>query len=106
MKIRVQFGLVDTKEVVWWRELDNFPKLIKFSGKNFEWVFYDKDPAGKVDHVLTFAELSSYDPNYLTFCYTWAELFGEKSNGCECGSKYDKNSPDGHFFYCKMWSKF
>ena len=105
MRVRVNFGLLDTKEVWWWQEITDFPKLIKFSGKNFEWVFYDKDKANVVDYILSFAELPPYDPNYNIECSTWAELFGERMGGCVCGSKYTSFSFD-HMFYCSHWTKW
>ena len=104
MRLRIQFGLIDTKEVFWWQEVLDFPKLIKFCGRNFEWVFYGTDDTNAVDYVLTFSDLPSYHSEYHTDCVRWTDLFPEHVGGCECGSKYDRNGPT-HMFYCLMWSK-
>lgn len=107
MKIKVNFGLVDTKIVEWWTDVNSFPKLIKYLGKNFEWVFYDTDKSKQVEYILTFSEIQSYDPNYGVACTSWNDLFGENPvNGCECGSKYDRHSPDGHLFYCRLYRRY
>ncbi len=105
IKLKVRFGLIDEKYVSWWNDVYSFPKLINYLGRNFEWVMYDQDKTGQVDYILIFSELGEHDPCYMSFAPTWNDLFGEK-NGCECGSKYDRHSPNGHFMYCKLWSKF
>jgi hypothetical protein len=106
MKIKVLFGLVDSKEVFWYKDIDDFPKLIKFLGRNYEWVFYGQDPTGQVDMVFTFVELPSYDPNYGIDCRSWSELFGEEgNNGCECGAKFTSFSWD-HMRMCRKWGKW
>jgi hypothetical protein len=103
MKLRVKLGSTDTKEVSWFKNLEDFPKLIKYLGRNYEWVFYDIDPTGKVDQVLTFSMLMTYNPNYGVTCDSWTDLFGVDLNVCECGAAFSSFSWD-HLRYCKKWS--
>lgn len=106
MRLRVKFGFIDTKDISWWNKIDDFPKIIKFLGRNYEWVYYDKDLSGTVDMVLHFSELPSYDPNYNVDCKTWNELFPEVlTYGCECGASHT-SFPTFHMFFCRLWRKW
>ena len=105
MKLGVTFGTADTKEVIWYRPLDDFPKLVNYLSRNYEWVFYDQDPTGRLDAILMFTELPSYDPNYKILCPTWADLFPIDLNGCVCGAKYSSFSWD-HMKFCHLWRKW
>jgi len=103
MRIRVLFGLTDNKEMSWFRPLEDFPKLIKYLGKNYEWLLYEEDPTGQVDQILTFSQLPGYDPNYGVWCPNWTDMTGWDPDKCECGAKYGSFDWD-HFRYCKKWS--
>jgi hypothetical protein len=103
MKLKVHFGSIDTKEVSWWRPLGEFYHLVKFLGRNYEWVSFDTDDKG--DTTLLFSELMNYDPNYGVDCPVWTDLFPENASGCECGSKYT-SFPDAHMFYCPKWKEW
>ena len=67
--------------MAWWKPLDDFPHVIKFLGRNYEWAFYDKDLTGQVDMILIYSELPSYDPNYNVVCPVWTEMFPEGPGG-------------------------
>jgi len=103
MKLKVVFGLLDTKEIFWWKDVSDFPNLINFSGKNFEFSFY-REAKPDFDYEFTFSELGTWDPHYNTICDTWNELFGSETSGCECGSSFT-SYPNGHMLYCPRWSK-
>jgi len=105
MRIRVQFGLIDNRDVNWYQPVENFPTLINFLGKNYEWVMYDKDISGAVDMILIFSELHSYDPDYTTVCPIWNEMFGESRIMCDCGAKFT-SFPWDHMRMCKKWTKW
>lgn len=102
MRIKVQFGNVDTKEISWHDNVMNFPQLIKYLGRNYEWAVYDKDLTGKVDWILIFGEVPSYDPNFYVDAPLWTDLFNEPVGGCECGARYS-SFPWDHFRYCRFW---
>lgn len=104
MRLKFNFGHIESKEVHWWKPLDDIPKIIKFLGRNYEWVLYDKDITGAVDTILTYAELPIYDPNFGVDCTTWQEMFGEDTGGCQCGAAYT-SFPGGHMFFCRRWTK-
>jgi hypothetical protein len=105
MKLRIKFGLIDSREVSWWKTLHEFPNIIKFLGRNYEWIVYEEDPIKRVDYILTYSELPTYDPNYNVECSTWNELFGDTWNACECGAKFT-TFPEAHMFYCRRWTKW
>ena len=104
MRLKVQFGLIDSREVEWWQPIEDFPTIIKFLGKNYEWVVYSKDLTGKVDIVMTFSELPSYDLNYGVLCPVWEDMFGTNrtKKECECGAAFGSFSWD-HMRMCKLW---
>ena len=102
MRLRVVFGFVATHEVVWWKPITDFPNVIKYLGKNYEWVTYDDDPKKNVDYILTFSPLSSYDPNYSVECLDWKDVFKEDT-GCDCGAKHSRSFPWDHMKMCRLW---
>lgn len=106
MRLRVKFGFIDNKDISWYRPLDDFPKIIKFLGRNYEWIMYDKDLTGKVDMILMFSEIPSYDLNFNVFCPLWTDMFGpDMHHGCECGA--NKTSfPWDHMRFCSKWTKW
>ena len=106
MKLKVKFGLIDTKEVFWYKPLEDFPKLVEYLGYNYEWLLYDKDLTGQSDMILIFTELSTYDLNYNTDCPLWVDLFGNERNDCECGAKYSRSFSFDHMRYCRKWTKW
>ena len=106
MRLRVHFGQLDTKEVTWDKSINDFPHIIKFLGRNYEWVTYDADNTGKVDMVLHFSELPTYDPNFNVYCPSWNDLFKDDWGVCDCGAKYS-SFPWDHMRFCsrhKPWS--
>lgn len=103
MRLKVQFGFIDSREVSWWGIVEDFPHLIKFLGRNYEWVYYDKDLTGKVDMVLIYSEVQSHEPNYNKSCPLWNDMFPNPEDGCECGAKFTSFSFD-HMRYCRLWS--
>ena len=105
MRIRVQFGFAHVKEVYWYKPIENFPHIIKFLGKNYEWVMYDKDLTGKVDTILIFSEIPSYDPNYNVYCPIWSDMYKDDWMACECGADFT-SFPNFHMFYCRKWTRW
>lgn len=105
MRLRVQFGTIDERECSWYRPVEDFPILIKFLGRNYEWFSYDKDLSGKADMILNYAELPTYDPNYDVFCTTWEELSGNSMSGCQCGAEHT-SFKDAHMFFCPKWRRW
>lgn len=102
MRLRVDFGSAHSKEVEWDKKLEDFPKLISFLGKNYEWVIYGVDPSGKVDMILTFSKLGSHDPTYFAYAPAWDDLFPEPEVKCECGAAHSSFSWD-HMRMCPLW---
>ena len=105
MRLGVKFGDFETKEVNWYKPLDEFPQLIKYLGRNYEWVFYDRDTVGILDRILVYAELPKFDPNHGAECPVWNELFPVDPYGCVCGAKYSSFTWD-HMRFCGKWQKW
>lgn len=103
MKIQASFGIDGIKrEVNWWGNIQDFPKLFSFKEKKWEWVMYDKDPTQRVDYILIFSELPPSDPLF----YQDMEDFDKRFliiNKCECGALYT-SFPDFHMTFCPLWS--
>lgn len=103
MKIRVNFGLGQSKEVIWWDSVERFPTLISLNGVKFEFVFYDKDPTKTYDQIFTFVEVPTYDPNFYVDCESWEDKFGQQALlGCQCGARHT-SFPFAHMFFCPQW---
>ena len=102
MKLKVRFEYI-TKEVNWWRNVDDFPKLINFMGKNHKYIGARLDTNNNKDE-LVFSPTSSWDPEHTVVCSTWLDLFPEIPTGCECGAAYT-SFPKHHMFFCRLWTK-
>ncbi len=102
MKLRVEFGQADYKEVTWSGKLLDFPRLIKFHSWNYEWVVYDEDKTKKYDYILVFSKLNPHDTDYDTPVHTWDHLFGNGMEVCECGARFT-SFPQVHMRMCKLW---
>ncbi len=104
MRITIRFGFDHKKEVSWYQDIMDFPKLMKFNGKRWEWFSYQKDPNSSWnDYELTFSELPVYDPSYYSDMKSFEEMFeGAKGDGCECGAAFSSFKWD-HMRLCKLW---
>lgn len=104
IKLFISFGHDGIKkEVAWYRELMDFPKLLKFRGIPWEWAMYHN--VGK-DYELTFAKIPTYDPNFYVEMESFEAMFEwTGADKCECGSIYTSFSWD-HMRYCKKWTKW
>src|SRR5208282_4593426 len=106
MKLTINFGHNGIKkEVNWYRDLMDFPKLIRFSGSKWEWAMYHN--VGN-DYELTFSQIPTYDPNFYADMPSFEDMF-EWANvdKCVCGSAYSSFSWD-HMRFCpkhKSWDK-
>jgi len=89
------------KEVIWNRSVSDFPKIVKYDEKNWEWVIL-KDGEYPIDFVFTFSELPKYDPNYGVYAVSLKDLCGEYDYGCQCGARFT-SFPSVHMFYCPKW---
>ena len=103
MRLRVNFGLNESKEVDWFLPLSQFPHVIKFKGINWEWFMYSNSPKDGADTTLVFSELPSYDPNFNVVCDVWEDMFVDSAVKCECGA--EKTGSPGHSVWCKKWSR-
>lgn len=104
MKLRVDFGINGPRrEVNWYQDIKQFPHLLKYESKNWEFVMYDRDPTAMFDYILMFSAIPSYHPNAYATAEDFELKFGGR-NGCECGSIYS-SAPQFHMFFCPMWRK-
>ena len=103
MRLRIHFGQHTTKEVTWNKSFNDFPNIINYLGRNYEWVTYDQDPNGNMDFIFHFSELPPYDPNYNVYCPYWDTLFPIGEDTCECGAKFSSFEWD-HMKFCRKWT--
>lgn len=104
MHLLINFGLhIEKRQVSWWKPLEDFPKLIKFNGKCWEWLMYDKNPDQSHDYKLVFSEISPLNPAYHQKMVSYEDLFdfGVK---CQCGAAFT-SFPSVHMFYCPSYTK-
>jgi hypothetical protein len=106
MKLIISFGHSGTKkEVHWYRDIMEFPKLLRFAGAKWEWAMYHN--IGD-DYELTFSQIPAYDPNYYVDMESFEDRFEwGQIDKCVCGAIFSSFSWD-HLRYCpkhKPWSQ-
>jgi hypothetical protein len=102
MKLKIHLGQGKIATVSWYKSILEFPKIVSYNNKIWEWVFYDVDKSKSFDYILQYSEKTNYNPaNYEeepvsleTFFPLWA------SETCECGAIYDRHFPDIHSPWC------
>jgi hypothetical protein len=101
MKLTINFGHNGTKkEVNWYRDLMDFPKLMRFQSAKWEWAMYHNTGP---DYELTFSQIATYDPNYYVDMPSFEDMFEWGVNDkCECGAIYTSFAWD-HLRYCKKY---
>lgn len=100
MKVIVNFGLVIKKEVDWYKDISDFPRLLRFNGQKWEWVVYNSIGNG---YQLTFSQLPTYDPNFYADMNSFEDMFERYQDRCECGAAYSKSFSFDHMRFCKKW---
>lgn len=106
MKLRVDFGNLK-KDVMWWKELKEFPLVISRGGQNWEWLCHDTDPAGVYDHILTFTPIRAYSAMGMFSPPTkFEEIWPESEYGCKCGAKFERGFEDSHYPFCPKYTKW
>lgn len=102
MQLSIKFGLDSGPKLITWdKNINDFPRLIKFQGKKWEWFMYNDIGNGVIE--LNYSQIATYDPNfYIDTMENFEDLFKTNEIKCECGSAYGPFEWD-HFRYCKMW---
>ena len=97
--------------VEWLKDLSDFPHVVQYDKKYWEWICWDKDPNGLVDQVLTFGETreSTLPVNLFGVLFPVPDLvqmfqLDTVYKPCECGAKFT-SFPDQHMVLCPKWSK-
>jgi hypothetical protein len=100
MKLVVKFGMSIKKEVDWYRDVMDFPKLLRFQGSKWEWAMYN---GSGQNYELTFSQIGSYDPSFYMDMPSFEDMFewagGDK---CVCGALYTSFTFD-HMRFCPKW---
>lgn len=104
MKIKCEFGLWDGHETItWYRDIADFPKLLRYQGDLYEFVMYKEEDIGHpVDYTFTFSKTSKAVVKY-SDVPVFREMFAHcfiRSDDCQCGAKHDKDNPKYHMFFC------
>lgn len=85
----------------------DFPTLVMYKGKKWEFEMYAPDKTNQVEHICYFSEVASYNPNW--YANTYVDISNLLSNGssagCECGAIYT-SFPNAHMFFCPRWTKW
>lgn len=103
MKLIINFGYGGSKKQVdWYRDVMDFPKLLRFQGNKWEWAIYHN--VGK-DYELTFSQIPTYDPNFYVDMPSFEDMFEFNLDKCVCGSIYSSFAWD-HLRYCPRWKSW
>ena len=108
VKLKLTFGFTGPSlNVKWWQGIRDFPNLVTYKGKKWEFVVYNTDDSNQVDYICMFSEVGSFDPNYYSTTYSDIEVMFGTSWGsqCECGAQYS-SFPWDHMRFCNKWSKW
>lgn len=106
MRLRLQFGSTEPlREMNWHKGVKEFPNLVIYKNKKWEFFAYDRDPLNIVDYQLVFTELPSYHPNWHATVYENIDhlLAPALKGDCECGAAHT-DFPQIHLSYCPKWS--
>ena len=109
MKIKIEFGQWDGHETItWYREISDFPKLLRHQGDLYEFAMYQKEsPGHPVDYTFNFSKTSKTVVKYSDIP-VFKEMFAHcfiRSDGCHCGAKHDRDNPNHHMFFCPKSKK-
>jgi hypothetical protein len=110
--VKLSLILGDKQHTVTWdKDLSDFPNVVTYDGKYWEWVCWDDDPNGLVDKVLTFGitRESALPVNMFGVLFpvpnlTYMFQLDTATGPCECGAKFT-SFPDQHMILCPKWSK-
>lgn len=113
LKLLLEFGSLYKRDVVWHKELTQFPKVFTYKNTTWEWVMWDSDHSGTYDYKLLLSPLKNYlapaGPHGIPLPVPdLDEMFGSvyaKKEECECGATYDRHFPNAHSRWCKAWKK-
>jgi hypothetical protein len=100
VRIKIDFGLLGTTETVnWYKDIADFPRLLRYQGNVYEFVMYQPTIGGYYDHIFTFSLTTYYGVSFYEVP-SFVDLFGSfKNNSCQCGAKFDKDFPNIHMFF-------
>ena len=63
MKLKLQFGLAEPARLVnWWQTITDFPTLVLYKNKKWEFVMYGPDQTRQVEHICYFSEIATTNP--------------------------------------------
>lgn len=107
MKLKLQFGQFEPKrELNWWQGVRDFPNLVLYKSKKWEFFMYDQDPSMQCDYICYFSEINPQNPIWNNRFQDIDPLFETGWGGkCECGAAYT-SFPNAHMFFCRKWTKF
>ena len=101
MRLKIAFGYKSIEKIVDWnRDVTDFPKLIKFDGRRWEWVTYNS-PDG-LTYELVFSQIPTFDPNFYADMPDFETMFPNSEIKCECGARFSSFGFD-HMRMCKLW---
>jgi len=97
--------------VSWDKDLSDFPHVVKYDSRYWEWMCWDKDPNGLVDQVLMFGEtkesalaVDMYGNMFpVPDLVLMFDLNGDQEP-CSCGAKFT-SFPSHHMIKCSKWSR-
>lgn len=101
MKLRLHFGLHESREVIDWPgTIYTLPKLVNYAGKKWRFNMWDDDESGAVSFNCYYGQVYSDHPDFTATNYDNFDWFiGSSWRKCECGAKFT-SAPQFHMQYC------
>ncbi len=107
MRVKIQFGKEEnTTEILWDKEVKDFPRLVYYNGDKYSFSMYDADPTCVYDYFFYFSPVTYNHPEYWHFAENLSNItkpLGDKN--CQCGAKHNKGWENFHMHYCPLWKK-
>ena len=107
MRLKLNFDQTEpSREVNWWKRIEDFPALLTYKGKKWEFIMYDKSLTFGVDFDCQFVKIDTWTQTFWQAEFTSLEsLTGEdKKFECQCGAIHTE-FPQFHMFYCPLWTR-
>lgn len=97
----------DLQYISWDKDLNDFPKVLNFDDKNWEWVMYELGPQPAYDYTVRFVPISESDYRHSSWAPKFVDLKwgdGPQKDPCECGAKHT-SFKNHHMFYCPEYKQ-
>src|ERR1700686_5166573 len=87
MRLLIIFGSGDSQEIDWDKTIKDFPTMLDYVGRKWQFVMYQDGHNSKTDLECFFSEIQPDHRDYGRPSSSFYELTNQKIGECECGAK-------------------